>query len=102
MKVLNPLNIEHEIVIVPRYYTANNVEFILKNEGNSEVLNYNLTPVTVDGYMYFNFEETFINNTNYQLTINDGLEVVYRGKVFVSDQSNDTQNYKITKDIFQF
>ena len=102
MKVLNPFNVVHEIVIVPRYYTNSNVNLVLKDELTSEVLNYTVTPITIDGYMYLNFEESFINNTNYQLTINEGLEVVYRGKIFVTDQANDTQNYKITKDTFQF
>lgn len=102
MKVLNPFNVIHEIVIVPRYYTNSNVNLVLKDELTSEVLNYTVTPITIDGYMYLNFEESLINNTNYQLTINEGLEVVYRGKIFVTDQTNDTQNYKITKDTFQF
>lgn len=102
MKVLNPFNVIHEIVIVPRYYTNSNVNLVLKDELTSEVLNYTVTPITIDGYMYLNFEESLINNTNYQLTINEGLEVVYRGKIFVTNQTNDTQNYKITKDTFQF
>jgi hypothetical protein len=29
-------------------------------------------------------------------------EIIYRGKLFITDQSNDTQEYKITKDIFTF
>ena len=102
MKVLNPFNVEHELVIIPRYYTTSNVNIVLKDELTSDVFNYSVTPLNIDGYMYLNFEENFTNNTNYQLTVNSGLEVIYRGKVFVTDQSNDTQNYKITKDTFQF
>ena len=102
MKVLSPLNANHEIVIVPRFYSNSNVILTLRNEEKNEVLNYNVTPINYNGYTYLYFNESFINNTNYQLTVDDGLNVMYRGKIFVTDQSDNTQNYKITKDIFQY
>jgi hypothetical protein len=104
MKILSPLAVDHEIVIIPRKYIDGSILLRLNNEENDEILEYKIPQLTVNGYMYFNFTESFINNSNYQITIfeTDTNEIIYRGKLFVTDQSNDTQEYKITKDIFTF
>jgi hypothetical protein len=104
MKILSPLAVNHEIVIIPRKYFNGSVLLILKNEENNEILEYTIPQLTVDGYMYISFTESFINNSNYQITVfqESTNEIIYRGKLFVTDQSNETQEYKITKDIFTF
>lgn len=104
MKILSPLAVNHEIVIIPRKYVDGSILLRLKNEENNEVLEYSPIKLTVDGYMYIAFSESFINNSNYQITVFEEFtnEIIYRGKLFVTDQSNDTQEYKITKDIFTF
>lgn len=71
----------------------------LYNEETSETLSYDLITVTEDGYVYINFEQEFINNSNFQIKIISENEIAYRGKLFVTDQT-DLQDYKITKDIF--
>jgi hypothetical protein len=104
MKILSPLAVNHEIVIIPRKYISESVDLVLKNEENNEVLIYTTNPLIIDGYMYLNFNEAFVNNSNYQITVfNKGTtQIIYRGKLFITDQSNETQEYKITKDIFTF
>jgi hypothetical protein len=104
MKILSPLAVNHEIVIIPRKYVNGSVLLILKNEENNEILEYIPIKLTVDGYMYISFTESFINNSNYQITVFEEStnEIIYRGKLFITDQSNETQEYKITKDIFTF
>jgi len=100
MKILNPQDTAHELVFIPRFYPVTNVNLILKNELDKVVHSYSITPIIVNGFMYLNFNQVFVNNTNYQLTVNSGLEIVYRGKLFLTNQADTTQDYKITKDIF--
>lgn len=99
MKVLNSADTDHEIIFIPRYYFEGNVTMILYNEETGQNYETILEPITVDGYVYINFSKTFLNNSSYQIKILSGEEIVYRGKVFVTDQT-DLQDYKITKDIF--
>jgi hypothetical protein len=104
MKILSPLAVDHEIVIIPRKYILGRARLFLKNEENDEVLFYIIDQLTIDGYMYLNFSESFLNNSSYQITIfeKEFDNIIYRGKLFITDQSNETQEYKITKDIFTF
>jgi len=99
MKILNPIDTEHEIVFIPRFYFDGDVVLSLYNEESSVTTTYDLTPITIDGYVYINFEEAFINNSNFQIKITSDDEIVYRGKLFITDQT-DLENYQITKDVF--
>lgn len=102
MIVLNPNNTIHRLKVIPRYYPEGGVVLTLKNEVTSESESFDVEPEILDGYMYINFEETFINNSNYQATITEGSECVFRGKIFITNQANDTQNYSISKDVFTY
>lgn len=99
MKVLNSADTNHEIVFIPRYYFTGDIAMELYNEETSETLTFNLTPITIDGYVYINFTQSFDNNSNFQIKILSSEQIVYRGKLLVTDQT-DLQEYKITKDIF--
>lgn len=102
MKILNPLDTEHEIIFIPRVYVNNDVSLELTKEITKEVYTYTLTPITIDGYCYINFEQSFLNNDKFQMKVSYSNDVIYRDIVFVTDQSNDTQNYKTTKGIFTY
>jgi hypothetical protein len=100
MKIINPENAGHEFTFIPRVYFEGEVLMELYNEETSTTLSYELTPVTTDGYVYVAFEQEFTNNSNYQIRIFSGDTIVYRGKMFVTNQADDLQEYKITKDVF--
>lgn len=100
MIVLNPDQTSHEIVIIPRFYFQGEVVMELYNEDKSTTLTFELTPTTIYGYVYLMFDQEFENNTNYQIKITLGNSIVYRGKLFVTNQTDDLQDYKITKDVF--
>lgn len=102
MKITNPLNTTHEIVFIPREYVDGDVVLVLTNEATKEVLSYELTPTTIDGYMYINFEESLDNKSKHEIKISQGVNIIFRGILFVTDQYNDTQNYKTTKDVFTY
>lgn len=99
MKVVNSLDTNHEIVIIPRFYFEGEITMELFNEETKEILTFELTPITDEGYVYISFSQEFDNNSNYQIKIISEEEIAYRGKLFVTDQT-DLQEYKITKDIF--
>lgn len=100
MKVINSENTSHKIIIIPRFYFTGDVSMDLFNEETGETLTFELTPLTIDGYVYITFDQAFDNNSNLQIKITSGDEIAYRGKLFATNQTDNLQEYKITKDIF--
>lgn len=100
MKVLSPLDTAHELIVILRTGGVADVVMELKNEASGEVLTHEIESITINGLTYLSFEQEFDNDSNFQITITSDSETVYRGKLFVTDQSDDTQGYKITKDTF--
>ncbi len=102
MKIVNPINTNHEIIFIPRYYPTGDLTLYLTNETTKNVLTHVLTPITIDGYCYLNFDESFVNKEKYQIKITDSENIIFRGILFVTDQSEDTQNYKTSKGVFTY
>lgn len=100
MNILNPSHTAHTLKIIPRYYPEGDMSMELVNEENGKVVTMMITPHISNGYMHLQFEKTFENNSYWQVKLTTENEVAYRGKIFVTGQVADTQNYKITKDIF--
>lgn len=96
MKVLNPGNTTHEIKLIYRRELSGSVVFTLTNEVTKEsetlVLN---SSVTTDGITTVNFDKTVLNRSKYILKVADEEGVVYRCKIFSTDQT--PQNYDKTK-----
>lgn len=99
MKVINSGNTTHEIILIPRFYAEGEITMELFNEETKEVLSFSLMTLILNGYLYVNFDYIFKNNSNFQIKITFENEIMYRGKLFVTNQT-DLENYKITKDIF--
>lgn len=102
MDIFNPENTTHTLKIIPRFYPDGQITVNLKDEKTKEVTSFTLTPTVTDGYMYIDIEHEFSDNTNFQIEIKSVEDVVYRGKLFVTNQAGDTQAYKISKDIFTY
>jgi hypothetical protein len=102
MNLLSPTTVNHTLKIIPRFYTQEDVIMNLWNEEKKTDTDYIIEPVLLDGYMYLSFEQGFINNTNFQVKVTINNDVLYRGKLFITDQLNTTQTYKITKDVFTY
>lgn len=100
MNVLNPANASHLLRIIPRFYPEGEVTLILANEGKPETITMQIDPLIQDGYLSVTFNYEFVNNSNYKVTITHSDEIVYRGKVFVTSQASNTQQYQISNDIF--
>jgi hypothetical protein len=101
MKVINPNNTNHTLKIVPRFYEQFSVLIEFKNEETKEFSTLNVTPTILKGYMILNFSKTFFDKDNLQIKITNSTgKIVYRGKLFITSQSTKTQEYKMTKDVF--
>ena len=95
MIVINPDNASNTISVLPRYYDdlTGNATVTITNEDTRQDLTHTVTNVTVnDGFLSFDTDATFINNSTYRLKIVDNL-VVFRGKIFATTQT--PQNYLI-------
>jgi hypothetical protein len=102
MKILNPNDVNHTIKLIPRFYPNGICKFQLKNEYDKEFTNIDINPINDNGILIFNFiTKPFENNSFYQIKITNNSEIMYRGKLFVTTQSDDLQNFKLTKDIYQ-
>ena len=101
MNILSPTDTNHQLKIIPRYYPVGSITLELKNEASGMPTTIEVTPVVLDGYMYLDFQMVLTDNSSYQIKITANNEVVYRGKLFVTNQSDNTQAYKISKDIFR-
>ena len=100
MKGLDSSNTDHELILIPRFYPVGDITLQLLNEQTDEVFEYILTPLIMDGYIYISFTQAFDNNSNFRIKILSNSEIIYRGKLFVTNQAEDLQEYKITKDTF--
>lgn len=100
MKIVSQLNATHTLVLVPRYYPTETLTLELTEEG----LNTTTTVVNVysypDEYLTIVFDYDFIEDSKFQMTLKEGAEVVYRGKLIVTDQNG--QDYKQTNGLYYY
>jgi len=95
MLVVNPDNISNTLNVLPRYYgdLTTNITVTITNEDNRQDLTHSLSNISInDGFLSFDTDANFINNSTYRLKITDNL-VVFRGKIFATNQSK--QNYRV-------
>lgn len=88
MKVLNPNDTNHILKFVPRFSPDENLVFELKNEATkvSEILTF--LYIFDNGILTIDFDYNFINKSNFQIKLIQDNEVIYRGKLFITDQTN--------------
>lgn len=99
MNVFNPNDTIHTLKVIPRFYPDGDVTIKLHFKERGEPFTQTLTPIIADGYMTIFIDKVFSNNQNMSITISQADEIVYRGKIFVTDQA--TQEYSLTDDIFK-
>jgi hypothetical protein len=94
MKVVNPANANHDIIIIPRYYSYDNIVLSFNNE---------IIPcyyTTNDGLLIINFEYNFVEGDKFKIKIKDSGEVLYNGMIFATSQ--DPQTFKASKDLYYY
>ncbi len=74
-----------EFKVIPRTYAATRIT--LRNETTNTVASYDIT-ATIDGY-YLTWTEavTVTEDTFYNMTVYNGTDIVYKDRVFCTNQS---------------
>ena len=98
MKVLIPSNTSQSIVLEPRFYPTSAIVLELYNESTKETLTLVNSYFVVDGVMTVLFDLDTLEGDRFQIKIKEGVNVVYRGKAFATDQS--PQDYKLSNGLY--
>ena len=86
MKVLTTSTDAQELVIIPRSYPST-ITIRLRDESTNEVDEYSdVATSTSNGYMSFSNAFNLVENRFYELTILSGSDVIYKDKIFCTDQ----------------
>jgi hypothetical protein len=95
MKVVDPNNTSHEVVIIPRTY-----EFVEIQLELSDVSTPLTSYVIINGFLFFYFDYTFTEGQRFKIKINNGTDVIYRGNLIATSQN--PQEFKASKDLYYY
>lgn len=96
MKVLTTSTSAQELEIIPRSYPSV-ITVKLRNEITNEVTTIpSVSTTTVKGYLRFSTAYTLEESYFYELTILDGTTVIYKDKIFCTNQ--DIADYSVNVD----
>lgn len=91
MIVLSPAATSQTFKVIPRFEPTGNVDvtFYSKSQ-NKQTHNFNYAATYADGYLTIvnTFSPVLVNNTPYTVEVKDGEELCWRGRCFVTDQTN--------------
>jgi len=87
------------IKIIPRSY-ASNVSMILRDDSTNADVTYSVSTTTDKNYLVLSQALSLTEGRFYDLTIKEGTSVIYKDKVFCTDQTvdQDTNNYYSVND----
>ena len=82
------------IRIIPRSY-ATNVSLIFRDDSTNTEVTYSTTATTQSNYLVISESLSLTEGRFYDLTIKEGTEIIYKDKVFCTDQTvdQDTNDY---------
>jgi len=88
------------VKIIPRSY-ASNVSMILRDDSTNTEVSYSIATTTDRNYLVLSEELALKEGRFYDLTVKEGSDVIYKDKVFCTDQTIDQDTndyYSINKD----
>lgn len=99
MKILQPINTEQRIRILPREYPLS-VKLVLYGDESKAKNEFTLTPIRENGYMALNFAFDFDNNKYYAFDVFNASnnDLIHRGRIFVTDQN--IPEFTTVKDVY--
>ncbi len=82
------------VKVIPRSY-ASNVSMILRDDSTNAEVTYSVSTTTDKDYLVLSQAFALVEGRFYDLTIKEGSAVIYKDKVFCTDQTidQDTNNY---------
>lgn len=87
------------VKIIPRSY-ASNVSMILRDDSTNAEVTYSVSTTTDKNYLVLSQALALVEGRFYDLTIKEGTDIIYKDKVFCTDQTvdQDTNNYYSVND----
>jgi len=85
MKILTTSTSAQTLKIIPREYQSN-IDVILRDSSTNESTTYSVATSTSGDYMTFDLTLSLVENRFYDMTCKFGSEVIYKDKIFCTDQ----------------
>jgi len=76
------------VKIIPRSY-ASNVSMILRDDSTNAEVTYSVSTTTDKNYLVLSQALALVEGRFYDLTIKEGADIIYKDKVFCTDQTID-------------
>lgn len=100
MKVVNPIDTEHLVVIITRFAITGDLVLELYNEGTQITQNVACTSTTSNGLTTLVFTFTFKEDERFQMVVSDDIQVVYRD--IIKSTSQNTQDFKSANGLYYY
>jgi hypothetical protein len=92
MKVLTTSTSAQEVKVIPRSYPSS-ITVKVRNESTNDTDTYTSVAATKNkGYLVFSNAFSLTEGNFYNLTLLDGADVIYKGKIFCTDSSDYSVN----------
>ncbi len=92
MKVLTTSTNAQEVKVIPRSYPSS-ITVKVRNESTNDTDTYTSVATTTNkGYLVFSNAFSLTEGNFYNLTLSDGADVIYKGKIFCTDSSDYSVN----------
>ena len=95
---IDPTNSTHTLNVIPRFYPSNALVVSLYNEASKVTTTPTATYNVTNGKLNITFTFTFVDKDRHQVKIEEGTEVIYRGKLLTTTQ--DPQDFKLTDGLY--
>jgi hypothetical protein len=100
LKILNPLNTTHTIILQPRFDPTTTLVLELTNEVSKVKTVITNTYTFVAGVVNITFDLVVNESDRFSIEILENSKTIYRGNAFCTAQN--IQDYKLTKDKYTF
>jgi len=86
MKILTTSTSAQTLKIIPRDYQAN-IDVVLRDNSTNTSTTYSVATSTSGDYMTFDLTLSLVENRFYDMTCKFGSNVIYKDKIFCTDQT---------------
>jgi hypothetical protein len=100
MKVVNPNDTEHLIVIITRFAIIGTLVLFLYNEETQVIEEVASVSTTENGLTTLTFDYTFKEDQRFQMRVNDDVQIVYRD--IIKSTSQNTQDFKSANGLYYY
>lgn len=100
MNVINPNDLTHELVIIPRVYPTESLVLYLFNEAKQTEDEIPNTYEVINGEMFVAIDLDVNEGDKFDLKITELDQVIYRGKIIATSQ--EPQKYKLNTNAYYF